>query len=546
MGVSNGAPRYQRMGESSGGSQLRSPRGYGWQTTLSLLSPFNTAIPDSRESFKMVICPACHSVHEEGGVCTSSRHESMNSFVFDTPATAIGNLGPLELHARTIQQLIAANLTLAAAWTWIQELMTANDTGNVTSYPLVVTGEVYTLGFDTMVLNVLANVTVENSGNSSEPPPAIRDVSFWESAWNSFTGLLSAAWNAVVAVATFVANIALAVIKWCIDFAVAIANGEGLTFFYNTVVKPFVEAVLAFVKWIVDLISAIISSIVNLLFSPIINALISFGTTCANSVWTAIHERLIYGEFTGTATAQLRNTLFGNVFEILVIVGVALSIALFILTPFIGWMSFILKFIAGFLVSLIVAIIAGYVSEAIQLDLGGIFGGEDEAKGPSQARMLGVLDGEGIPQSAAQDMSPSETVGDISTVLTLVSNLFTTMGTWIFLIGILKHKVIPSGITYLIISAFFILIDLIMLVTFDYLENSLPSGNNPELKLQRSAILAAACVSGIIGAYAAFAFAKSPQDAPAGTEIFGIVALVLGIFGLVFSIVKLWAYALGD
>jgi hypothetical protein len=290
-------------------------RGYGWPATLELLSPPIAKPVVSRQMIKMNICPACGSVHEEDGDCTPSRQfddltlwnktltqgeiralnyldrglngivvprglffqsqffSNLNTTTFSQSSpvvgsTVMGNDNPGELNARTIQQLIAANLTLAAAWTWIQELMTAEDTGNVTSFPLVVTGEVYTLGLDRMVLNVLANMTVQNSGNSSEPPPPIREPTFWESAWNSFTGLLSAAWNAVVAVATFVANVALAVIKWCIDFAVAIANGEGLQFFYDTVVKPFVDAILAFIRWIIDMIIACAKA----LFSPLINA----------------------------------------------------------------------------------------------------------------------------------------------------------------------------------------------------------------------------------------------------------------------------------
>ena len=81
-------------------------RGYGWRTTLSLLSPLDTAISDSRHSFKMIVCPACGSVHEYGGACIS-RHGDMISLVLDTPA-ALGNGNPLELHSRTIQQLIAA------------------------------------------------------------------------------------------------------------------------------------------------------------------------------------------------------------------------------------------------------------------------------------------------------------------------------------------------------------------------------------------------------------------------------------------------------
>jgi len=211
------------------------------------------------------------------------------SFSYSSPivgSTAIGNSNPLDLHARTIQQLIAANLTLAAAWTWIEQLTTANDTGNVTAFPLVVTGEVYTLGLDQMVLNVLSNMTVENSGNSTVPPPPIREPTFWESVWNSFTGMLSAAWNAVVAVATFIANVALAVVKWCIDFAVAIANGEGLEFFYETVVKPFVEALLAFIRWVIDLVRAVLEFI----FKPITDIFNGFVQSLRASMVSSFFE----------------------------------------------------------------------------------------------------------------------------------------------------------------------------------------------------------------------------------------------------------------
>lgn len=74
-------------------------RGYGWRTTLSLVSPLDTTISDSRHSFKMTICPACRCVQEDGGDCIS-RHGGMTSFIFDTPATVMGNDNPLELQRR--------------------------------------------------------------------------------------------------------------------------------------------------------------------------------------------------------------------------------------------------------------------------------------------------------------------------------------------------------------------------------------------------------------------------------------------------------------
>ena len=89
-------------------------RGYGWPATLELLS--SPATPGSCHLFKMVICPACGSVHEEDGVCISRRIHP-TSFIIEDPAAAMGNDNPGELNARTIPQLIAANLFQEDDWT---------------------------------------------------------------------------------------------------------------------------------------------------------------------------------------------------------------------------------------------------------------------------------------------------------------------------------------------------------------------------------------------------------------------------------------------
>jgi hypothetical protein len=261
----------------------------------------------------MIICPSCRFVHEEGGICISRQFgdltlwnrsmsqgeiralsfldRGLNGIVVprglfmqsqffasmnDSSYASFGPGNPLlgstvmgidnarELNSRVVQQLIAANLTLAEAWAWILGLE-RNSTGQNTSFPLVVTREVYTIGFDPMLMNVLPNMTVENSGNSSLPAPPTRVPTYWELMWNSFTGLVSAVWNAVVAVAQFIANVMLAVIKWGIGLAKAIAEGKGLEYIYETVVKPFVEALLAFIRFLIEFFKAIL----NVLFTPV-------------------------------------------------------------------------------------------------------------------------------------------------------------------------------------------------------------------------------------------------------------------------------------
>jgi len=305
-------------------------RGYGWPATLELLSPPIGKPVDSRQTIKMNICPLCRLVHEAGGSCIS-RHVNLLPSVAFAPATAIGNENPLELHSRTIQQLIAANLTLAAAWTWIEQLM-RNESGNVTSFPLVVTGEIYTLGFDSMVLNVLANMTVENSGNSSMPQPAIRDQGFWGNIWNSFTGMLEAAWNAVVAVATFIANVALAVIRWCIDFAIAIAEGRGLEFFYETVVKPFVDALMAFIRFIVNLIVAAAQIIFNAVVQPVLGMVRGWGLNILAVIQNA-YERLASGQSTSDVGERLGWAIIAA-FAPFFVLGVLLAVVCWLLAPF--------------------------------------------------------------------------------------------------------------------------------------------------------------------------------------------------------------------
>ena len=294
----------------------------------------------SRQRLQMTICRSCGWVHENGVGCPRYSHTRFILFTKAAPSLSrglflqseffehlndfanfgagkslldsmvMGNDNPLELNARVVQQLIAANLTLKEAWTWLDKLM-KNETGKVTSFPLVVTSEVYTIGFDAMLMNVLPNMTVENSGNNSEPPPPIRQPSWWESVWNSFTGLVSAVWNAVVAVATFVANVILAVVKWGIGLAVAIATGQGLQYIYDTVVKPFVDLILWFINWIWNLCVAMI----RVIFQPLLDWLTVKFRTFASNVFSAVEHSSTDIKAHGFITPQTNHTMWWALFD---------------------------------------------------------------------------------------------------------------------------------------------------------------------------------------------------------------------------------------
>jgi hypothetical protein len=73
-------------------------RGYGWPATLELLSPPIGKPVDSRQTAKMSICPACKSVHEDGGYYVSG-HGDMASLIFDTPVIVVGNDNSGELNS---------------------------------------------------------------------------------------------------------------------------------------------------------------------------------------------------------------------------------------------------------------------------------------------------------------------------------------------------------------------------------------------------------------------------------------------------------------
>jgi len=59
--------------------------GYGWPATLELLSPPIGKPVDSRQHFKMTICPFCNCVHESSGICLSRHRQGPPPFLHGRP-----------------------------------------------------------------------------------------------------------------------------------------------------------------------------------------------------------------------------------------------------------------------------------------------------------------------------------------------------------------------------------------------------------------------------------------------------------------------------
>ena len=254
-------------------------------------------------------------------------------------ATINGNTnnGSAHLNARVIQMVITRNATLAQSWK-ILELAATNTTGNVTSFALPVTDEFYTLGLASEVDDLVPNAVVEDSGNHSAPPPS---PTLWELFWNAIAGLANAVWNAVVAVAMFI----VAVVTWLVNVAVGLVIGlvtGDWTYFQENVLDPLVEAINAFVQFLVELVALVIKA----LLSPLFDGLRSWQGRIVDHAGALIHESWEdfhrSSEAWQTKLAGASAIIFGPEFLVANIVMTAVLVAIAVLSFVMPLISIIL------------------------------------------------------------------------------------------------------------------------------------------------------------------------------------------------------------
>ena len=244
---------------------------------------------------------------------------ALNSTYYDPSSPLAGatihgndNPGTASLNSRVIQMVIAKNATLWEA-SRILDLAVTNTTGSASAFPLLVASEFYTLGLADVVDDLAANSVVENSGNFSAPPPS---PTFWELFWNAIAGWATAIWDAVVAVAQFFLNVVKFLVNVAVGLVIGLTTGNW-TYFQENVIDPLVEALEAFLKFIVDLVLGF----VRVIFDPLFQAY--------ESMIQGIKSALSFAQSAAlpAAVAALWGAVFLSTFGVLLIAGfVALTI----------------------------------------------------------------------------------------------------------------------------------------------------------------------------------------------------------------------------
>jgi len=245
------------------------------------------------------------------------------------------------LNARPVQEVLSGNVTLEEAQ-WFVDQLRLNRTGKTTAFLLDVTDEFYTMGFVGAVIALSPNATVDNSLNHTVTPPPPPP---WQALWNAIAAVASVVWNAAVAVAQFFVNLVKFLVNIVVGLVIGLATGNW-NYFVDNVVKPFVEAMAAFIKFVVDLIIAGVSW----LFSPLIDAF--------NDMIRQLNSAAMYAIDPPPLTAVLSgfiSAVFLSAFGILLIAAfVALSIIMK-WTEAIG-IGKVLGIVIGVITSLFVAV----------------------------------------------------------------------------------------------------------------------------------------------------------------------------------------------
>ncbi len=245
-----------------------------------------------------------------------------------------------------------------------------NTSGNFTGWMLNATGELDTLGLLPSVMAGLANATYTNDGgygppNSSatapkSPLPWYKAAAAW--VWGSVSGVatevISIVWNAVVAAATFVADLVKAAPRFAL---VVLSQTAGALEAAGAVIRSALNDAL---EWIV---THLIDPSLSAILGPIRSGVGNYDQTLNSPLNLAWSSENSSGSV-GPANAAGVGTAFVNGAPFLVAlgIGVTLTVALSMLTPFDVGPSFVVDVVIGLIAGATIASI-GALSGAAQL-----------------------------------------------------------------------------------------------------------------------------------------------------------------------------------
>ncbi len=327
--------------------------------------------------------PYAVTVTADSENCTQDLSTSTNCQAGGVPSdptlstSSPGNAAPALLAVITLNLSSSSNLTYLLAALLDNNTTVAGGQLGVTGHFVNITGQIPTLGLNSVVLSALANSSEPDSGVFGAPcsvciptlPGAAtlemlhlhpHDLfSIFGDLWNSFSGVVAAflthlatlvhalvgiVWNALVAAAAYFDHIREGLVRLA---EVAVSAAVSVLKTVGHVLEAALQALLAFIV-----------KEVEALFSPIVNAVTSAMTNYADTLWSDFHP-MWKDSNSSTAinsgdAARFMDDLFGGPFLVAIGLFTIVTIALVVVQTLSLGADFLVTLVEGLIVSVAV------------------------------------------------------------------------------------------------------------------------------------------------------------------------------------------------
>jgi hypothetical protein len=252
-----------------------------------------------------------------------------------------------------VESIFALNLTGTAGLKGFLAGLLLNSSGNYSNWGFAATPFLPSLGLSSEVLTAIANPVEFNGGGFVAPvyQHPSQPQTWWQAAgsavWNAVSGtvgaVLSVAWSWVQAAGAYVAYLASEVANW------------GLQAIQQTVsvLKQVAGAIVWAIDQLASIVVGIVQGILNAILQPAEAGLTSYVSALNHdfsTAWSTVNS-------TGAVNLSEANAVgtdFGGApFDIAIGIGIAVTVALTLLTP--------LDFGPSFLIGIVIGLIAGAI-----------------------------------------------------------------------------------------------------------------------------------------------------------------------------------------